>query len=348
MNLKLLKLNHLILKQRLEKSDVIVWLQGDRFDRGNKVIKLFKTGWAPRILITGNDLLIGSEKRDGENNISLLEMQNWLLKKGLKKKQILIERNSLNTKEQAQNTIKLAKKNRWNSLIIVGSSYCQPRSFLTFLKAAYELRWFGKIINQPAIIAEDGVPGGREKKAKKILAEEATKLEKYKAHTVSAEEGIRYLLLNKEKLFFRKANKKDAELLLRWRNDPIVRKFSFSQHKINLNEHRAWFKKILKNPRCHLYIILNLANEEIGTVRFDEKDDQAEINIVLAPEFRGRGYGNEVILLSSRSFLAAHPEVSKIVAQVKEENIASVRAFLKSGYKEVKKKNEVIILDFTF
>lgn len=342
-----MELNDLILQQQPEKSDVIVWLQGDRFDRGPKVAELFQKGWAPKILITGNNELAGPGKRPGENDASLEEIKNWLEELGIKEGNFVIDNKAFNTRDQALNTLHLAKREGWSKIIIVGSwPHFQFRAFLTFLKTADELSWSGKIINQPAVIAEDKAPSGREKTAKEILAEEAAKLEKYKVHVASVEVGIRYLLLNKEELFFRQAVKKDAELLLKWRNDPVVRDLSFNQQIIGKDEHIGWLDKVLKDPRRHLYVIVNLAGEAIGTVRFDEERERVEINITIAEEFRGKGYGSQSIWQASRFFLASHPQINQIIARIKEANEASIRSFAKAGFKEYKRDEGIIYLAF--
>lgn len=347
MNPKLIELNNLILQQQPEKSDVIVWLQGDRFDRGPKVIELFQKGWAPKILITGNNELAGLGKRPGENDVSLAEIKEWLIKRGIKERDIIFDDKAFNTREQALNTLHLAKREGWNKIIIVGSwPYYQFRAFLTFLKTADELQWTGKIINQPVVLAEETIPGGREKTVKELLAEEIVKLEKYKEHLADIEEGSRHLLLNKEILSFRKAKMADADLLLQWRNDPIVRQFSFNQQIISKGEHIGWLEKVLKDSRRHLYIIINLQGESIGVVRFDEVGETAEINITIADEFRGKGYGCQSIWQACRFFLASHPHIKKVIARIKEENEVSIKSFAKANFKENKRENRMVYLEF--
>lgn len=345
LNSRLNELIFLIQNERPQKSDAIVWLQGDSFDRGPKVVELFKKSWASKIFVTGNNDLVGPGKRPDENNASLEEMKDWLNEQGIKEENFIIDNKAFNTRDQALNTIQLAKREGWNKIIIVGSHpYYQFRVFLTFLKAAQELQWGGKIINQPALIPEDSVPGGREKTVRELVLGEEAKLEKYKDHIVSIEEGMRYLLLNKEELFFRKAVRKDAELLLQWRNDTVVMDLSFNQHIINLDEHKLWLEKVFKDPFRHLYIILNSEKKAIGTVRFDEEGEGAEINITLTEEFRGKGYGSQAIWQASRFFLASHPQINQIIARIKEANEASIRSFAKAGFKEHKKDEGIIYL----
>ena len=67
-------LHNLLIKQKLEHGDVAVWLQGDRYDRAGEILELFKKKWVSKILISGNNILVGEGKRLGENNISINSM----------------------------------------------------------------------------------------------------------------------------------------------------------------------------------------------------------------------------------------------------------------------------------
>jgi len=187
------KLYDLLLKEPPLLADAIIWLQGDRYSRAFKVLKLYKDGWSKKIVISGNNILIGKEKRLGENNISLDQMKQFLFKKGISAKSLIIDDEAMNTKNQAEHLIKMAIDKRWSRLILVGSSYYQPRAFLTFLKQAEKLKWTGEIINQPVVIDLNKKPGGRDKSAKMLLNEEFKKIEKYKKDLSTISQGIKYL-----------------------------------------------------------------------------------------------------------------------------------------------------------
>lgn len=187
------KLYDLILLQPLAKSDIIVWLQGDRLDRASKVLRLYNAGWAKKILISGNNILIGSNQRVGENNISLVQMSQWLIKKGVKNSDIIIDDRAMNTYDQAEHIMKLSVKKNWQSIILVGSSYYQPRAFLTFLKQIRIAKWGGTLFNQPVIIGWDKKPAGRNQTSKLIFNEELDKIKKYKKDLIPINQGIKYL-----------------------------------------------------------------------------------------------------------------------------------------------------------
>lgn len=192
-NKEFYELYDLIVTEPPHKSDVIVWLQGDRFDRGPKVVELYEKKTAPKILISGNNILIGIGKRPGEDNVSLKEMFDWLLDNKVKENDILVDDISMNTKDQAINVINLAKKNEWKNIILVGSSFYQPRAFLTFLKEAQKQNFNGKVFNQPVIIDVNIIPSGRVKTAKYLIEDEINKILEYKDDLESINSGIKYL-----------------------------------------------------------------------------------------------------------------------------------------------------------
>jgi uncharacterized SAM-binding protein YcdF (DUF218 family) len=192
-NKKIIKLLRLIEKEKPQKTDAIIWLQGDRYDRGKKVLFLFKRGFANQIVVSGNNKLIGPNKRKGENNISLKEMVKWLRKRGIRSNQIIVENKSFNTKDQAKNVLKLIQQRKWKKIILVTSSYHQLRALLTFLKMAKKIRWKGVIINQPVKISWEKIPSGRKKKCKELFMEEIEKIKKYQNDVADVEDAILYM-----------------------------------------------------------------------------------------------------------------------------------------------------------
>jgi len=194
------ELQGLLLHEQPSHADVIVWLQGDRFDRGPRALHLYKLNFAPRIVITGNNLLLKKGFRPSESNISLSVMESLLKEKGVPPKDIIVEQRSMNTREQAVNVLALAKNNNWKIILLVGSTYHQIRPFLTFLKRAKEIGWHGVIINQPALLNNDDIPGGREKTVQEYLIEEIAKIKRYSKHVVDIDEGLRIFRENNARI----------------------------------------------------------------------------------------------------------------------------------------------------
>lgn len=143
--------------------------------------------------------------------------------------------------------------------------------------------------------------------------------------------------------------KQDAELALKWRNDPVTLAMSFTHREaVTLEE---FFPRFLKNyftlPSLPpLFAVID--GERMALLRFDPADPakfprcSCEISIVVAPEKRNQGYGSKV-LLALESFLSRQG-VFGMGAQILESNIASQKTFLKSGY-ELIAKGEVFHLE---
>lgn len=70
-----------------------------------------------------------------------------------------------------------------------------------------------------------------------------------------------------EPCIIRAVTQDDLPLLLAWRNHPEVRRFMFTQHEINLDEHRNWFAKASVDESRRLLIVED-EQQPIGYVQF--------------------------------------------------------------------------------
>jgi len=184
-----------LLSQHPEKSDVVVWLQGDRYDRSGKVVELFKKGFAPKVLISGNNIRIGKHgETDAFYDTKLDEIKNFLLENGVKGKDILVDDDSLNTAQHPENICKIANEQGWKKIILVSSPYHQLRVFLTFVKYFNNNNLNVKMINQPALdLPWNGVAGGKTKTRIQLFIDELAKIKKYKNDLASYKEAKEYI-----------------------------------------------------------------------------------------------------------------------------------------------------------
>lgn len=144
-------------------------------------------------------------------------------------------------------------------------------------------------------------------------------------------ERVRAALLDRE-LRLRLVRETDCRLLFEWANDPGARAASFHAAAISWEGHARWFRKRLQDPQSVLYIGENAAGEPVGLVRFQIEGAGAVLSVNVAPEFRGKGWGRELIVLSTRSLVRAR-STRRVDALVKPENHASVRLFEASGFR---------------
>jgi len=119
----------------------------------------------------------------------------------------------------------------------------------------------------------------------------------------------------------RLATRDDAQLLLAWRNDPLTRAMSKSLHEVQWDEHVRWLNSRLTRIEPHLYIA-EIDGAPVGTIRIDGD----EISYTVAPEHRGRGYATEMLRW-------AHAQFGSLRAEIKPENVASVKAAERAGHK---------------
>ena len=134
------------------------------------------------------------------------------------------------------------------------------------------------------------------------------------------------------RIILRRADEADREDIWRWRNSPDVQKWCFHQGEIGLDVHAEWFRRNLKENTVHMYIAENDAKEKIGQVRFNMAGGKAHINVNLNPVFLGRGFGGQLIKQATTVIKSECPDVHTVIAEIKTENRASVRAFEKAGY----------------
>lgn len=113
-------------------------------------------------------------------------------------------------------------------------------------------------------------------------------------------------------------------------NDDLVRANSFNQNKIKWEDHKNWFRTKLNDDNCIFYVVRNNDNL-VAQIRFDKSEQETKISISISPSFRGRGIGVNLLKESSQKVIKEE-KIKKIVAYVKNENVASKNIFEKAGY----------------
>jgi RimJ/RimL family protein N-acetyltransferase len=139
------------------------------------------------------------------------------------------------------------------------------------------------------------------------------------------------------RIALRAATLADARFFFGLRNDPTLRANSFRSGVIAFADHRAWLGGRLGDPerRVRLFVVTAPRGERevrMGQIRFDcdLRSRRAEISISLVPSFRGRGLATPII---ERALPRARPFAGRVLACIKLENEASLRAFLKANFR---------------
>ena len=136
---------------------------------------------------------------------------------------------------------------------------------------------------------------------------------------------------------FRQINESDCLKIFEIANDDDVRQNSFNSNKIKLEDHKKWFKNILKDDSVKFFV-LEYENDLIGQIRFDTDDEYPVISISLNKKYRSLGLSKYLLSMG----IEYNSEYSEIVAYIKKDNQRSISLFKSMGFEKV---GEVIIKD---
>ena len=167
-------------------SDAIILLEGDGWSRVKMAADLYKEGLAPTVVPSG-----GVDGPEMGNMHSRL-LKERLIKLGVPAEHIMLEEKSMNTREQAQEIMRLGEEQGWKRIILVASHYHIFRAFLTFLKMRQEKHSSVDIFCAPV----RDLPWFREERGKtrtQLLETEFEKIEKYKEHVATFTDALRYI-----------------------------------------------------------------------------------------------------------------------------------------------------------
>ena len=124
------------------------------------------------------------------------------------------------------------------------------------------------------------------------------------------------------------AGSDDREFVFEVRNDPTTIQYSYSKRPVGWEEHKAWWLKV----NDLIFIAEGEDQQKLGVVRLSEVDAQtAEIHVMLHP--KARRQGRAVVLLALGREEARKLGYTRVLARVDAPNTASLRAFLKEGYR---------------
>lgn len=140
-------------------------------------------------------------------------------------------------------------------------------------------------------------------------------------------------------MIVRKANntKKDCDLVYALSNDPIVRSCSFNQNIIEYANHISWFKRSVEDKKVLFLLVFvdKTENDFIGQIRFNRESELSEsciISLSITEQYRGKHIASDFIELGINELKRNWPNIKKIIAEVKNENIASNKLFSREKF----------------
>jgi len=139
-----------------------------------------------------------------------------------------------------------------------------------------------------------------------------------------------------EKIKLRPTCVDDVAVYFEWVSDEVVRQQSFHSEPILWEDHQRWFKEKLLQQSCFMFV-MEADQLPVGQIRFDIENNIAYIDYSLEKAVRGKHWG--AVLVSQGIELLSNNRNLIFQAEVKQENIASAKIFLKLGFKEKSHNN---------
>lgn len=119
----------------------------------------------------------------------------------------------------------------------------------------------------------------------------------------------------------------DAQFLFDLRNEKLNRLMFKDTSSVKWDDHVLWLSDKISRNDFYIYVALNEEGDKIGQFRIDAT---GEVSVSLSAKFKGIGIGWRIIKIGSDIFKSGSPK--ELIADVKCENISSLKAFQKAGY----------------
>jgi spore coat polysaccharide biosynthesis predicted glycosyltransferase SpsG/RimJ/RimL family protein N-acetyltransferase len=131
----------------------------------------------------------------------------------------------------------------------------------------------------------------------------------------------------------------DGPLLFRWVNDPSVRSSAINTQNISAGDHLRWFRRMIRGDSPIL--VFEKSGIPFGQVRFDRiREGEYTVDYSIDRLFRGLGLGREMIETAIRD-----SGISGVLdAEVRVENIASIKTLMKAGFGQNVLRKDTIVL----
>lgn len=156
--------------------------------------------------------------------------------------------------------------------------------------------------------------------------------------------AIKVDIIETKRLVLRGINEVDAEFIVKWRSDPDVYKFFKFPHKIDMEEHLAWYntKYLSDENRFDWICIEKESKNRIGVFGLRKDNDRVEISYLLSTESQHKGYASEV-LKSLLEYVSGSLNVKQVIAEIHDKNKASIALVKKLGFKELSHEGPFVI-----
>ena len=151
------------------------------------------------------------------------------------------------------------------------------------------------------------------------------------------------LFLRGKRVALRPMSETDIPYLLKWVNDPDIRKFMLSTYPIAFEEERSWYETVTKKDASNILLVIVVNEKPIGIIglhRINYVHGIATTGTIIGDkDYHDQGYGTEAkMLLLYYAFYSLN--LRKICSNVIAHNDRSVTYSKKCGYVDDGRKRE--------
>lgn len=163
-----------------------------------------------------------------------------------------------------------------------------------------------------------------------------------------------------KKISLRLMTKDDTDLIVKWRNNPRVRRNFVYRERFTNEIHENWIKTKVETGEVVQLIICEMGknNRPVGSVYFRDIDNvahSAEYGIFIGEDdCVGKGYGNETAILAT-DYARDTLGLKKLILRVFTYNEAAIKSYKHAGFVKISdlpmvecsdgEKNDMILME---
>lgn len=134
----------------------------------------------------------------------------------------------------------------------------------------------------------------------------------------------------------------EKKMVLKWRNHNTIKQWMYTQKEISLENHLNYINT-LTTRTDKVYFLVKMNEEFIGVIAFTNiAKDSAEIGLYAKPNLQGIG---KTLMQSITEYGFNELKLSTLYSEVFEHNVSAIKLYKKFGFKEINKKENIIIME---
>jgi len=144
-------------------------------------------------------------------------------------------------------------------------------------------------------------------------------------------------------------NTNQKEMILEWRNNPLIRSVMYNKEQIKLEDHLNFIDSLEHNDTKQ-YFLVEKDNLSIGVIDFVNINNlDAELGIYTNPNLKGYG---KILLKTLCKYAFNTLHLNKIYAEVYIDNVKAIQLYKEFHFKtieeKIKDKNKIYCMELKY